>query len=141
MKMRSLSRTCFQVFGLFTIVAFAGCAEFNDGFSGYDSGYSDPYYDNGRYDNGRYRDRDDYRRRRDWEERRDDRREIERERRRVEEERAREAARHRPPPPPPRQNDRCPSGFSPSENKCSPQERKRGCRDIRLPSGLGCVSR
>ena len=37
--------------------------------------------------------------------------------------------------------DRCPSGFSPSEQKCTPQERQRGCKDIRLPSGLGCVKR
>lgn len=35
----------------------------------------------------------------------------------------------------------CPPGFRPSEQKCSPQERRRGCKDIRLPSGLGCVSR
>jgi hypothetical protein len=39
------------------------------------------------------------------------------------------------------QPDRCPPGFSPSENKCSQDERRRGCRDMRLPSGLGCVSR
>src|SRR6187402_1555423 len=37
--------------------------------------------------------------------------------------------------------DRCPPGFSPSEQKCSQQERARGCKDIRLPSGLGCVNR
>lgn len=37
--------------------------------------------------------------------------------------------------------DRCPAGFQPSEQKCSPQERQRGCKDIRLPSGLGCVKR
>ena len=37
--------------------------------------------------------------------------------------------------------DRCPAGFSPSERKCTQAERRRGCRDIRLPSGLGCVSR
>ncbi len=37
--------------------------------------------------------------------------------------------------------DRCPAGFQPSEQKCSPQERQHGCKDIRLPSGLGCVHR
>ena len=37
--------------------------------------------------------------------------------------------------------DRCPAGFSPSEQKCSQQERRNGCKDIRLPSGLGCVNR
>lgn len=37
--------------------------------------------------------------------------------------------------------DRCPAGYSPSEQKCSQEERRRGCKDIRLPSGLGCVRR
>ena len=37
--------------------------------------------------------------------------------------------------------ERCPAGFQPSEQRCSPQERARGCKDIRLPNGLGCVSR
>ncbi len=37
--------------------------------------------------------------------------------------------------------DRCPPGFQPSEQKCSPAERQRGCKDVRLPSGLGCVKR
>ena len=38
-------------------------------------------------------------------------------------------------------NEHCPSGFRPSENKCTPQERARGCKDMRLPGGLGCVKR
>jgi hypothetical protein len=42
---------------------------------------------------------------------------------------------------PRRDEERCPAGFSPSERKCSPDERRRGCKDIRLNSGLGCVSR
>lgn len=37
--------------------------------------------------------------------------------------------------------DECPAGFRPSEQKCSPDERRRGCKDMRLPSGLGCVKR
>lgn len=37
--------------------------------------------------------------------------------------------------------DECPPGFRPSEQKCSPEERRRGCKDMRLPSGLGCVRR
>lgn len=37
--------------------------------------------------------------------------------------------------------DRCPAGFTPSEQKCSPQERRNGCKDVRTPSGLGCVKR
>lgn len=38
-------------------------------------------------------------------------------------------------------DENCPPGFSPSERKCTNDERRRGCRDIRLPNGLGCVSR
>lgn len=38
-------------------------------------------------------------------------------------------------------SERCPAGFQPSEQKCSPDERRRGCKDIRLPNGLGCVRR
>lgn len=37
--------------------------------------------------------------------------------------------------------EHCPSGFSPSERKCSQDERRRGCKDMRLPGGLGCVRR
>lgn len=37
--------------------------------------------------------------------------------------------------------DRCPAGYTPSEQKCSQEERRRGCKDIRLNSGLGCVRR
>jgi hypothetical protein len=46
-----------------------------------------------------------------------------------------------PPAYQPPQQASCPPGFSPSENKCSNKERKNGCKDIRLPSGLGCVRR
>lgn len=37
--------------------------------------------------------------------------------------------------------EECPPGFKPSENKCRPDERRRGCKDMRLPGGLGCVKR
>ena len=37
--------------------------------------------------------------------------------------------------------DRCPPGFTPSEQKCTDRERRSGCKDMRLPSGLGCVRR
>ena len=113
------------------IYSLAGCAELNDPGYGNGSSYGDPYYDNSYYD-------------------REERRRLERERDRLEEERDRlerereRADHHRPSAPPvARQPEResCPSGFSPSERKCSNEERRRGCRDIRLPSGLGCVSR
>lgn len=35
----------------------------------------------------------------------------------------------------------CPPGFQQSEQKCSPDERRRGCKDMRMPGGLGCVRR
>ena len=38
-------------------------------------------------------------------------------------------------------NETCPPGFRPSEQKCSVEERRRGCKDMRLPGGLGCVTR
>jgi hypothetical protein len=117
----------------------AGCAGLNDpyyGNQGY-GGYGAPGYGGGyEYD----------RRRREREDLRDERRDIERERERLERERDRLNHDRRPPPPPayrppPPPPERCPSGFSPSEQKCSPDERRRGCKDIRLPGGLGCVSR
>lgn len=110
-------------------------------------GYNDPYSGSSRYDDDYYRrqQRDEWRDR-ERREARQDRREVERERerlreeqRRLEEERARHEAERRQPPP--RMEERCPSGFSPSERKCSQEERRRGCRDMRLPGGLGCVSR
>ncbi len=121
-------------FSLFSFI-LSGCAEL-DGFGppggGYNS-YSDPYYAPPRrgYDS-------------DWRNERD-RREIERERDRLDRER-RELDRNRwqqnnsYTPPAPRQ-ERCPSGYSPSEQKCSSEERRRGCSDMRLPGGLGCVRR
>ena len=113
------------------VVAFSGCAELNDPGYGSGSSYGDPYYDNSYYD-------------------REERRRLERERDRLEEERERlerereRADHHRPSAPPVARQpvrESCPSGYSPSERKCSNEERRRGCRDIRLPGGLGCVSR
>lgn len=37
--------------------------------------------------------------------------------------------------------EHCPAGFSPREQRCSPAERAKGCRDVRLSSGMGCVKR
>lgn len=121
-------------------LTIVGCAEFSNPGSyggGYGSGgYNDPYYD---YD------RDEYYRERERDRIRDEQKDLDRERRKLDRERdelerQRERA-SRPPPPPPPPVERCPSGFSPSERKCSKEERKRGCKDMRLPGGLGCVSR
>ena len=115
-------------------MSLVGCADLD---YPYNSGYNDPYDYNHHNDYDYYRDRN-----------RREQREIDRERDRLEEDRRRlEREReheYRAPPPvyqPPRREERCPSGFSPSENKCSPEERRRGCKDMRLPGGLGCVSR
>ena len=119
--------------GLFSIT---GCFDLNDSRYPYDSGY------NSGYGYG-----DDYYNRRERERLEEEREDIERERDRLERERRRQEERERESqqpayrPPPPRQQEHCPSGFSPSENKCSPEERRHGCRDMRLPGGLGCVSR
>jgi hypothetical protein len=111
-------------------------------------GYDDPYYGGG------YGRDDDYYRRRRWEEkqRREERNldrereRLERERRELEEERERHEREDRNhhggsiSPPPPRV-EHCPSGFSPSERKCTNEERRKGCRDMRLSNGMGCVDR
>jgi len=86
--------------------------------------------------------RDDYDDRLD--EQREERRELEYERRRLEAERRelqQERARVTAAPTAEPAVERCPSGFQPSENKCSVEERRRGCKDMRLPGGLGCVRR
>ena len=34
----------------------------------------------------------------------------------------------------------CPSGFNPRRDKCSPDERARGCKDTRSASGQSCIA-
>jgi hypothetical protein len=135
---------------LLTGVSLSGCIDPNA--PGYPYGSPDPYPIGGGYSGGYgspyYRDRDyDRRERREIER---ERREIERERDRVardrerdrieEERRQLERERQRVYSSP-RREESCPPGFSPSEQKCSSEERRRGCRDMRLPGGLGCVDR
>ena len=129
-----------------------GCADMNSPYypssnypsSSYPSGgYNDPYYGGGyndRYDDRRDRDRE--RDRREREELENERRRIDEERRRLAEERDRNQ--HRPqvvPLPPPPQREHCPSGFQETNDKCSKEERKRGCRDIKMPGGTRCIDR
>lgn len=121
---------------LLLVLALPGCGNLNDPYapSPYGSSYDRDY------------DRDEYYRNRDYDRKRDLRRERERleeERERLERERRehREHNEWQRPPPPPRREEHCPSGFSPSERKCSTEERRHGCKDMRLPGGLGCVSR
>jgi hypothetical protein len=33
----------------------------------------------------------------------------------------------------------CPRGFTPRERRCSDKERAKGCKDMRLSNGQGCV--
>lgn len=123
----------------FSLILF--CAACNEYGNSWNDPYREPYY------NDPYRDpyRSDYYRnqheRRELDRERD---RVERERRDLERERERQNNSYRPPvytqPQQPRV-ETCPSGFSPSENKCSAEERRRGCKDMRLPGGLGCVHR
>jgi hypothetical protein len=129
-------RSLWVFVGVFLCAVSVGCGNLNDPY-GYGGPYSPPppYYGG----SGGYYGGDPYRReRRDLERERE---RLEEERRRLERERDRQPAAPpvytRPSPPP----DRCPPGFSPSERKCTPEERRRGCRDMRMPSGLGCVDR
>jgi hypothetical protein len=133
------------VLGVGLLASLSACGPYDPNYGGPYGGY------NGGYNGGYYN--DGWEARRDIDRSRQERRELERERERAQAERERLERersnshggwRNPPPPPPSRpapQVDRCPPGFSPSERKCSPDERRRGCRDIRTPSGLGCVSR
>ena len=123
---------------------YSGGPSYGGGYNGGGYGYGnrDPYYGGGYYGGGY---NDPYRYSRERERLEEERERLERERERLERERHwqqnpvnQPAARPAPPPP---SSDRCPPGFSPSENKCSRAERARGCKDIRMPSGLGCVNR
>jgi hypothetical protein len=151
MTMNNLFARSFFV-ALVAASAFSGCSQLNDPYDPYygsqpparpyGGGYygGDPYYNSGPYYGG-----STYSDRRERERLEEERRRLERERDRLERERERQES-YRPPPPPPAARppasyDRCPAGFSPSENKCSKEERKQGCKDIRMPSGLGCVNR
>jgi hypothetical protein len=131
------------LFSVLSTAGLCGCTNLNDPY-GYGGGYSppppSPYYGGAPYYGGGsgYYGNDPYRR---------ERRDLERERERLEEERRRlEREKNKQPIPPAYTRpappaDRCPPGFSPSERKCTPEERRRGCRDMRMPSGLGCVDR
>lgn len=143
--------------GAFSLI---GCAELNQPYGGYGGygnapygGYNNGGYNNGGYNNGygSYGNGYDYEQQRQQENLDRERQRLEEERRRLEWERNNQNH-HRWDPPPyqqpnmsppqvqPRQ-EQCPPGFSPSENKCSQAERQRGCKDMRLPGGLGCVHR
>jgi len=134
------------------VSALSGCGPLNDPYDPYYSnqpparpyggGYygGDPYYGSAPYYGGT-----SYQDRRERERLEEERRRIERERERLERERERQDM-YRPPAPPPAPRppanyERCPAGFSPSEIKCSKEERRNGCKDIRMSSGLGCVKR
>jgi len=120
--------------GFFSLLALVGCIDLNSPYGQSNSGgYYDPY--TGTYDS------DYYRNQREQERLDREREDLEDERERLERERENQNNSYHPPAPPPPRQDHCPSGFSPSEQKCTPQERSHGCKDIRLPSGLGCVSR
>ena len=132
---------------LLPLFLLSSCVGVNDPYP-YDTRH-DSYYDD-------YSDRD-YWREREREKDREERKRLEREREHLEHERRdadeeaarrrhreeerrreeqREDSRRKPPVA-----ESCPRGYTPSEKKCTPEERKRGCKDVRLDSGLGCVKR
>lgn len=153
MKNMTISRfSCVAL--VFVGFAFlVGCAEFPGPYSS-GSGYGDyppspPVYRGYHSDDDYYRRHElERERHNEWErdreheldrERAHEREEAERHRR--EEEREREAHHVQQAPPPPPLQTHCPPGYQPSEQKCSPEERRRGCKDVRLNSGMGCVHR
>ncbi len=150
---RSIISCVALVLGFVLLVA-SGCANLNDpfgggggggGYGGYgnggygNGGYGNGGYGNGGYGNGGYGNGGYNNNRREQQELERERERLENERERLERERENV---YRPPAAPPRQVfERCPAGFTPSEQKCTQDERRRGCRDMRLPGGLGCVDR
>ena len=90
---------------------------------------SDYYRHRHRYRH-RQRQEDRERLREEREELRRDRREFEREKKRFEQEQKSSSP----------AKDRCPPGFSPG-GRCTKQERKAGCKDMRSASGIPCIKR
>ena len=125
-------QVAFVLFILTTILT--ACGPINDPYysnSGYGNSYGrDDYY----YERERERDLEEERRRlEDERERLEDEREALRNEQRREEQARRDSEN--------RERNQCPSGFYPSEQKCSADERRRGCKDLRTPSGRGCRNR
>lgn len=126
---------------LIPLIFLAGCADMVGSPYPYSSPYSTtPSYYGNSYD---YNDRSSYYNRKERDRLERERIELERERTRLERERLererRNDLRGAVPANPPAMT--CPPGFSPSERKCTVEERRKGCRDMRLPNGLGCVDR
>lgn len=113
---------------------FLGCTKvYKDNYDPYPSyGYGYSQYPDYRYRNDYYR-RNEMERRRDWE-----RRKAEEAHRRWQDKTRNNRLPHQNNR---REQMRCPSGYQPSERKCTAEERKRGCKDMRLSNGLGCVRR
>ncbi len=136
---RDMSRILSLTFFLTLAFIFSACT--NNDYGRYDS--NGRYYDDGRYRptySNRDYDRDRYYRERERERLEQERRDLAIERDRLE--RERERAQHhshkeqhtsRPAP------ERCPSGWKPGS--CSKKDRKHGCKDMRMPRGLGCRTR
>jgi hypothetical protein len=41
----------------------------------------------------------------------------------------------------PPERERCPAGFHETTSRCSDRDRKKGCKDLKLPQGLRCINR
>ena len=147
MKSKLFYLCCLSIFGV-------SCTQ---GGRYYDPNYRGVYNNDYRYGSDYRRERyNDRERERLRDERRSQDREwerLERERARLdrERERVREQGNRRPPARPPvasrpqqsqsAQSNRCPQGFKKSNRRCTNKERKNGCKDLRTPSGQGCISR
>lgn len=123
MSLRVILYSCF----LFMIGCGSGSSLFpGDPYNNRYGSYNDNPYPSGNYYQERERQR-----------LREERRELERERARLERERERERER-RNTHTAEKQPETCPAGYRPG--RCEDKQRKRGCKDMRLPGGLGCRS-
>ena len=143
------SLCCAVVIATSAVLGLSGCVETGGGYypGAYGSSYDrHDYYDSDRHhhydrDDRHDHDRDHEREMREERERKREREERERDERERRERQHHEEERHEGSKFTQPREEHCPSGFSPSERKCSTEERRRGCKDMRLPGGLGCVKR
>ena len=124
--------------GLLLLISLMSCQPMSSGYN-QPPAYNDHYprsYDRPNYDSDYYRRerRDD--RERDRREMARERERLEHERRKFEHERSRNQEHDRRPPPP--RVESCPSGFHPGGHRCSKADRRRGCKDMKMPGGTTC---
>jgi len=95
-------------------------------------------YDGNVYDRGPYYGDDPYRAEREQRELERERLRLQDERERLESERRLNESRGRFAPEKAPAAETCPQGFHPGTHRCSPEDRKRGCKDMKMPGGTTC---